>query len=70
MTWTRDRPVLPGWYWFKAANSSHIVEIYKSGRQETLHARWIGFAVVRFRLRQCLVSKMDGEWSGPLMPPG
>ena len=70
MKWTSTKPTRPGWYWWRNASSCEdsislvvYVEITPNG---------VGKGCVSFaygeRYRQ--LKQMNGEWAGPLEPPG
>jgi hypothetical protein len=63
MTWTSEKPTVPGWYWYRDnAVPSRIVEVStRSGG-----ALW----VTRMQRNGCFVDRLYGQWSGPIEPPG
>lgn len=60
MRWTNDKPIKPGWYWWR----------------EWLVDRWIvrvvqvvDYAHTQYTLGHGHVKRLNGEWAGPLEPP-
>lgn len=62
--WTRERPTVAGWYWWRIQEDSDpfVVEVVREGGK--LWAQWIR----RGRIATWLVSDHGGEWKGPLTP--
>ena len=66
MTWTPNKPTVPGWYWWRSIDPPATVIpalVFKRDNDDIL--RVIFWANVQ----EYLVSNIGGEWSGPLEPP-
>ena len=61
MTWTRKRPVVPGWYWYKQQNVEPIVLRLSQARGS--HGRKLCVEGV------LMTSVYRGYWCGPLDIP-
>jgi hypothetical protein len=59
MTWTREKPTTPGWYWYQSRPDSTpmIVQIY---------AEKVWCAGI---LDGGPISSLDGKWAGPIESP-
>jgi hypothetical protein len=56
MTWTTEKPTVPGWYWYREIEGEpEILSIYKDNGQLLISG--IG------------LQEFPGEWAGPLEPP-
>lgn len=67
-TWTTEKPIVPGWYWFRN-DRTHELEIIVSsinGIDNRLYA--IGLNA-RGLFSQGLHDNYHGEWAGPIYPP-
>lgn len=60
MTWTRNKPTEPGWYWYKPNGGGACVVLITRGIRETL---------VFQRGGRVLIGLPDGAWSGPIPEP-
>lgn len=59
--WSTDRPVKPGWYWWRILAGSASIYYVKEVNGE---------GIVEFMDDSTSLDKlMDGEWCGPLEPP-
>jgi hypothetical protein len=57
MTWTTEKPTVPGWYWWKSKQYSPvIVEIYR------LEVRGESYLLIG-------VEDAEGLWAGPIPLP-
>lgn len=62
MTWTKEPPTEPGWYWWREDLSYNgmIVWVSSDGKVSRMFAPlWLWLA-----------SEMGGQWFGPLQVPG
>lgn len=62
LTWTREPPTMPGWYWYQKLPmfTKDVAQVMV--HEGVLYVDWgSGF--------QELVEEMDGEWAGPVLPP-
>lgn len=72
MKWTREKPTVPGWYWYR--------EPRRVGTDED--PQWLDPECVRVRINpggafagfqgsdsEDFVADCHGEWAGPLSPP-
>jgi hypothetical protein len=63
MTWTRQTPVEPGWWWFKGPGGTWIRRIAMVCYYASVDPRPFDFETNEW------VDNIDGEWSGPIIPP-
>jgi len=64
MTWTTEKPTMPGWYWCRDKVSIWLVLVVNDGGE--LLARWVyGYDGNGSRY----ISQMNCDWAGPLEPP-
>ena len=69
MTWTREQPTQPGWYWWRAKGQSQplIARVFETNE---------GGLMVQFDnghieyVRRLVAEAKDLEWAGPLVEPG
>lgn len=60
MTWTSDKPTVPGWYWYRGyEDADRVVHVMDNG--ESLVACSFEFSESMFYL--------DGQWAGPIPAP-
>lgn len=64
MTWTREKPTAPGWYWYRGVGVLAIVEVCWHTSVIRSHLR--AFFVTG---RQGHIDDLGGEWVGPMEPP-
>ncbi len=76
LTWTKDRPTSPGWYWFEADQST-APELREGGRsvclvldhQGELYARLGPTSDRKCRNGWHRPSDLGGQWAGPIPEP-
>jgi hypothetical protein len=64
LTWTHEKPTVPGWYWHRVQYQSNP-EAYLSRVREVLEYNVGGLFVVGYGD----VQSMNGEWAGPIEQP-
>ena len=65
MKWTTTHPIKPGFYWFRDANRSVVLEVRDSFVKDKMLAwDWQGG-----RLGQYDIATYEGEWYGLLKEP-
>lgn len=55
MSWTRQTPIVPGWYWHSDGRVAKVGYLRHDG-------------IVQFPTEIRYVDKLDGEWQGPIEP--
>lgn len=66
LTWTRERPTVPGWYWF-AFGTHDNAEIVRVRSYAIVP---YGSSVLRMERLHCEPQGLlDGWWCGPLVEP-
>jgi hypothetical protein len=62
MTWTHEKPTVPGWYWYKSAvwKTFSIETVFQSPNR-SCYINSCGHIVP--------VDDVDGEWAGPIPEP-
>lgn len=65
MTWTTEKPTVPGYYWYRIqGNDDQIVEVVFSKRDGCFEVYWMadnGGWPLQFT--------NGAEWAGPIKPP-
>jgi hypothetical protein len=61
MTWTKDKPTVPGWYWYRNPHGFVWVENIDEKDGELCAVSTAGVMY--------LVENYPGEWAGPLPLP-
>lgn len=66
MTWTRTRPRVPGWYWYKGAKEDpQCVHVYPESGQYDSRTHLV---VLRDGY-PCKLDECRGQWAGPIEVP-
>jgi hypothetical protein len=65
MTWTREKPTQPGWYWWRTGILCNAVKINFDRNETKLFLEKYGDP-----LHGYFVENLGGEWAGPLVEPG
>lgn len=63
MHWTKTRPTVVGWYWWRSAkgDGEQVVEVVKDGR--------LLFALFQDYEKDNAVLSLGGKWAGPIPAP-
>ena len=64
--WSQDKPVKPGWYWWRLNEESDVEMVMVFTQGTYLLARLYGYTPEKKAIK---LSKTGGEWCGPLVPP-
>jgi hypothetical protein len=67
MSWTKQRPTKPGYYWWRIDAETPEPQIVEISTKEVLEP---GCWQVRFRHSENILGLVHGEWQGPLKPRG
>jgi hypothetical protein len=65
LVWTKDKPTVPGWYWWRRNGDAQILEVSVGGGRNDRCRLWVrrgDEAAIR-------VDDLNGDWAGPLDPP-
>lgn len=63
MKWMKEKPTEPGWYLYRSKESRSICEIHTTYGIPGL------FCSILFGEEAVPLSKVDGEWAGPIPEP-
>ena len=63
LRWTKEKPTEPGWYLYRSKESRSICEIHTTYGIPGL------FCSILFGEEAIPLSKVDGEWAGPIPEP-
>jgi hypothetical protein len=71
LTWTTEKPTVPGGYWLRNAVASNLM--YRSDAPilvtVSMHGGGLRVAVPADEVTLRLEDMDEGEWAGPLTPP-
>ncbi len=60
LTWTKRKPTVPGWYWYRG--EAHEADPFIVQVDEVGHFQWPDGGFQK-------VTLTHGEWAGPIEPP-
>lgn len=69
MTWTTEKPIQPGWYWYRDSSIDDEPEIYKLfiGEHNGMPRMYVRESMGEGGI--WIAYFFDGQWAGPLVPP-
>jgi hypothetical protein len=65
-TWTNEKPTVEGWYWYLEVSSRNMTLLYMV---QVIDCDGKMIAYLGGEDNSRLVSKMNGNWAGPLVSP-
>ena len=65
LTWTRERPTKPGWYWMRHNPQSGVHIVKLSGIAPNFDIEWAGHD----DSTEMRCTNLNGEWAGPIPEP-
>lgn len=66
MTWTNDKPTVPGLYWYRCEDCGEVLKTIISLRDPGVHEPWVSFA---FSDRYQPLAELSGQFAGPIPEP-
>lgn len=68
MTWTRDLPTIPGWYWFNgiAEKATVMIEIVELDYGDKGILNTVSSGSCGDELKWPDLTRFQGEWMGPI----
>ena len=69
MTWSSDKPVKPGWYWYRRSPEDEDWCVPDEVVELVLEKDTLAYALRSDRISFEPIDRLHGQWAGPLPIP-